>query len=480
MENFTHKLIRNMSLSEKVHFKRNSMIHSNKMDKNYLKIYEALESMDHFNKEILVDFFKGTSIEKYLSSEMNYLKDRILISLFNYNLNNSKRNQIQKGILMVEVLASRGYQKEAIKKIKSLKKTAILQEEFTWILRLIELEEIVLFKEGVIGYKNKLEELNNQRQVITNKIQNLNEYHILRQEIRELQFSKNLLQNKAQYIEPIINNPLIRDQKKCQSVRAKEHWFYINVLANYLQYNFNTGLDISSQYIGFMQKNKNLFDLNKMMPALSNYLYHSALTSQVHHYQVAKNMLLNVSKSKSISQSYLSYIIFSRSIEFAYYSRDHSIAAQYLDLTIELLEKSISEFENSQIQYLYMLIVRTYIDLKEYDSAMYYCNLWLRMGVLDYRKVQARLFSLIINYSLGHYELLRSEIVLLKTLIKVNLREKELINIFHTFFKTILKHQERRKKPIEKLQNSLKSINTLHPGYFDFISFNYYKWSLKL
>ena len=46
------------------------------------------------------------------------------------------------------------------------------------------MEEIILFKEGIIGYKANLEQLHQQRSNINHTIQNLNNYHILRQEIR--------------------------------------------------------------------------------------------------------------------------------------------------------------------------------------------------------------------------------------------------------------------------------------------------------
>ena len=54
---------------------------------------------------------------------------------------------------MVESLATKGFQKEALKKLKAIKKTALKQEEFTWILRLIELEEMLMFKEGILDIK---------------------------------------------------------------------------------------------------------------------------------------------------------------------------------------------------------------------------------------------------------------------------------------------------------------------------------------
>ena len=54
---------------------------------------------------------------------------------------------------MVESLATKGFQKEDLKKLKAIKKTALKQEEFTWILRLIELEEMLMFKEGILDIK---------------------------------------------------------------------------------------------------------------------------------------------------------------------------------------------------------------------------------------------------------------------------------------------------------------------------------------
>ena len=61
--------------------------------------------------------------------------------------------------------------------MKVLKKIARKQEEFTLILRLIELEEINLFKQGIIGNKDKLQALEEQRSKTTTMIRNLNSYN---------------------------------------------------------------------------------------------------------------------------------------------------------------------------------------------------------------------------------------------------------------------------------------------------------------
>lgn len=477
MSDFLHQLVGNLSTSEKVHFKRSAKIHAGKEDKNYLKIYEAVEKLEHYEKEYLPTLFKGTTIEKYLSSEIDYLKEKLLISLFNFNLNRTKRNQIQKGILIIEVLANKGFRKEALKKLKSIKKQALKQEEFTLILRLIELEEIIFFKEGIMGYKEKLEALRTQRNEVTQKIQNLNDFHILRQEVRESQFSKVLLGNHAQVFKEMNANPLIQNKANCLSIKAKEHWYYIQVLMSYLTRNFKQGLAVSEEYIQFMYDNGHLFNLKKILPGLSNYVYHSALTANKSHFEKGIKLLAQFADKREISNAYFNYIKYTRILEFSYYSKDLAMTRKNLNIAINILEEEVENLEESQIQYLFMVIVRGAMVSKNYELGMDYIYKWQQRGVLSYRKVQALLFSIIIHFELGHWKLIQSEIILLKKLWKENPREKKLIKAFSSFLNSFFKHPDRRKVFIGKFQQELKSISQNNERYFDFISFDYYEWS---
>ena len=81
MSRLLFELVKSMTLNEKVYFKRNAKIHSGNEEMNYLKVYEVVEKLKEFDKQKLKEHFKGTTIEKYLSSEVNYLKEKILISL---------------------------------------------------------------------------------------------------------------------------------------------------------------------------------------------------------------------------------------------------------------------------------------------------------------------------------------------------------------------------------------------------------------
>ena len=81
--------------------------------------------MKSFQKDDLKNHFKGTPIAKYLSSEISYLKNKILASLINFHSNNSPRNKVQKGILSIEILITKEFRKEAMKKLIFLKKNSL-------------------------------------------------------------------------------------------------------------------------------------------------------------------------------------------------------------------------------------------------------------------------------------------------------------------------------------------------------------------
>jgi hypothetical protein len=480
MSQFLYDLIKNMTKSEKIHFKRHTKAHAEKGDKNYLKIYDVIEGLKTYDKEVLPNLFKGTTIEKYQSSEVKYLTDKILLNLSNFSLNSSKRNQIKKGILMLEVLTTKGFKKEALKKLKVLKKSALKQEEFTSVLRLIELEEIILFKQGIIGYKDQLEELEKQRSQITAIIKNLNKYHLLRQEVREFQFSEQLYNNDMQLLRVFMNQSFVKGMSNCLSKKSMEHWHYINVLIQYLKSDFETGLESSHLYVNFINENSHLFDSTQILPALSNYIYHAALTKNKHHFVHGHSLLQKLFHKENFSEFYLKYISYTRYLEFAYHTNDLKLMQEYVTLAIGLIEHNSDQFEESQIQYLHLTIVKSSIVLKDYSLGMRYSNLWHQRGVLPYDKVQARILSIILHFEVNYNDLILSEIITLKKMIKNNEREKGLINSLCTFFNSMINHPERKVTIVKNLQNELKVISKIKSASSSFIYFDYYKWSLQL
>lgn len=480
MSGFLYELIDSLSTSEKIYFKRTAGTHARKGNKNYLKIYEALEQQEHAGTHALKEIYAGSKIGQYLPSECNYLAEKLLLSLFNFNLNSSKRNQIQKGIILIEGLIKKGFRKQALKKLNFVKKNADKQEELTMLLRLIELEEVILFKEGIIGYRDQLEALKEQRNTVTAKIQNLNDYHMLREEVREAQFTESLAINDLDRFKEICANVLVLDSGHCLTLKAKEHWYYIQVLTNYLKWDFQKGLYYAHEYLQFTKQNAHLFSTSKLLPTLSNFIFHSALTRDKTSFTTGLQMLEELSNSEQISDSYCAYIKYTRNLEFAYYTKDMEVMEAYLEPTADLLKTHREEFEEAQLQYLFMNVARTAIVLRKYKVATLAMNEWMQAGVLSYRKVQARLFLLMVHFELGYFDLVQSELVQLKKMEKKYLRDQLLIKAFYRFFNAASKHPDRKTKLLTVLQQELKVLADTQPGYYDFIAFDYYQWSLEL
>ncbi len=358
-----------------------------------------------------------------------------------------------------------------------MKKSAIEQEEFISILRLIELEEIILFKQGIIGYKDKLQALYLQRSKIALIIQNLNEYHFLRQEIREFQFTELLFQEDMKELEDFCDNPLVQNIENCLCEKAKEHWFYIKVLVHYLRENFQQGLNVSFEYVDFIVSNIQLIDSSRVLPAMSNYIYHAALNKDKDHFLRGQKLIIDISSEQGYDEYYVKYILYSRNLEFAHQANDLRLMKEYLALTLDLIENNLDQYVEAQIQYLYSMIIKSAITLKDSDLGIRCSNLWHQRGVLNHVKVQAQLYFIILHYELGYMELIQSEIILLKKLTKNNPREKGLIDAFYTFLSSIIRYPEEKGALLASFQRKLKTVTDNKRG---FSFFNYYQWSINL
>ena len=137
MIHYLVNLIKGLSASEKIYFKRITSAHDRKRDNNYLKIYNAIDKEGLTSEQDIRDHFHGTTINDHLQSECNYLSEKLLIALFNYNLNRNAENKFEKGIILIQELSRKGFRKQALKKLVFVKKKAEKQEQFMILIRLI-------------------------------------------------------------------------------------------------------------------------------------------------------------------------------------------------------------------------------------------------------------------------------------------------------------------------------------------------------
>jgi len=177
-----------MTMREKAYFKRFASLYSENTEKNYLLLFEAIAKMEHFDKALLYKHFEGKPIARHLSSELNYLLKQLLKSTANFYLKSAMPMKLQQGILYTEILIERGFPKKAFKFLNKAKK-------------------------GILGFTENLEALGKERELITSKINNLNQLRLLREQIREWQLSTSN-ENRINEIAVFLENQLIKKEEQ--------------------------------------------------------------------------------------------------------------------------------------------------------------------------------------------------------------------------------------------------------------------------
>lgn len=475
MSEFIYRFIGSLSMSEKAYFKRQAKAHSQNKEKNYLRLFDAIDKMEVYDKDKLKAKFAGESIGKYLSSEINYLLDQLLKSLVNFNFDSSVKTKLQKSILNIDILIDKGFQKRALKLLYEAKKMAYRSEDFTTILKLMQIEEEVLFTKGILGFTEQLSILSKERQNINDQISNLNSFRLMREQIRELQFSGipiEEIKNHPHFFLPSLSNgdllPL--------SLSAKQHWYYIFTLGYYIIGDYESAKEIAKKYAELLGKHDYLFEKLTLLIAISNHMYYCALTKDEVAYN---NMLLHLNKLEndpSFDSVFISYIKYARGLELYYRMNEPNAGMALMNEVEQFVNSHISDLGTTQSNYLLFLSVRTCIISNEYLEAVDWVNLWRQHGSLKYTLIYSRLFSLILYFELDWNDLLRSEV---DTAYKVLKRQGEynaLSKTLLTFFRNCLKGPNRHRELLIKLEADLISIYSEPERKNDLNYFNFLEW----
>lgn len=119
---FLHQLIHSLDRSEKRYFKVFSAQQKGKGAKNYLKVYEAMENMQEWSAEELLNALSGEPFVPYLSSEKNYLWKTLLKAMRSYHESQFSEIRTHDQFLEARILESKGLYLAAMKQLdKALK-----------------------------------------------------------------------------------------------------------------------------------------------------------------------------------------------------------------------------------------------------------------------------------------------------------------------------------------------------------------------
>lgn len=409
-------LIKSLSKSEKRFFKLSSSLQAG--DKNYLKIFDAIDKQNEYDEDALKELFKKETFIKHFPSEKNHLYKLILKSLRAYHSDNSVSSILKQEIKNIEILYKKALYPECNKFLARAKKMAVTHEKFYYLFELLSWEKLLLEEAYEAGeFSRDLDALIREEQDVIEKLNNLAAYHILYSKINYVYRSGGYVRSEAEksLVEEISHHPLIVGQNTALSRRAATICYYIQGFCAV------TNVDKETATRKFLRV-KEILDENPLIRrdlpkryirTLSNLLNIYIDTGKIDDALEMIETMRNYTKKTNFGTEDIELMVFKSTYhaELRIYEKkgDFDKAIEIVD-DIERGIKASDGKINKEQELLFMFsIASVYFGAGKYRDSLAWLNRVLNDNEPNLRQdiySYARLFNLVIHYELGNYDLL--------------------------------------------------------------------------
>lgn len=410
-------LIHSLTKSEKRFFKLSSSLQSG--DKNYLKIFDAIDRQEEYSEEDLKEEFKDETFIRHLPSEKNHLYKLILKSLRSYHADDSISSVLKQEIKNIEILYKKALFKECNKFLMRAKKLAISHEKFYFLFELISWEKMLLEEAYEDGeFTKDLDTLIKEEQEVIEKLRNLAAYHVLYSKINYVFRSGGYVRDEddRNLVDEIGQHPLIVGKNTALSRRAATICYYTQGFCHMANGEYQVA------YQKFMRVKEILDDNEKIKSDLSKRYTRTMsniLTCLIDQkdYEKASEMIVtmrsihkdnpafkttdihvNVFKTTSIAE-----------LQVCLYTGNYQQGLKVIQSIIDGLDIYEGKLHKEQQLKFFYYIAYVYFGAGEYNKSLFWINKvlndkenTLRQDIYSY----ARLFNLVIHFELKNYDLM--------------------------------------------------------------------------
>ncbi|OFY88144.1 MAG: hypothetical protein A3K10_14950 [Bacteroidetes bacterium RIFCSPLOWO2_12_FULL_31_6] len=470
-------LIKSLTQSEKRYFK----LHNGKQDgrNKYIDIFDAIDNCKAYNEEELKNGFKNKELVKNFAVIKNYLFNTIVESLHEHSAYDTAEYKLEALIKKIKVLYEKALIDLCLKYIEKAKKLANEHECFTELIQLLSIQHQISLRNTSTLF-NKQKEIREELDLSVEKSINYSLYLKLIRNITYYTQVENL-NIESNEISSLIKHPLLSERNLTLSKKALS--LYLKIHATISEYN--------GEKLDAIQYNYEILKSIELSPTIFNenpFSYARAINAylqdaiNVKHFEHFEHYLSELKKllSKKISSHHL------HTIKGFYYLNIINLQIVYgrFNEVIEIIEKERDEiFKNLliptkfRIGIIYFECI-AYIGTQQYKTTLkiLHTNLSSNENTIFPLKRISRILSLIMQYELGNYTGLMSEIESASKFINSlenNMGEKliikhikQLLNCFDK--KDKIDCLEKFKNELIKLESNSKEFLTI--SYFDFLS----------
>lgn len=482
------RLIRSLTTSEKGYFKKFAAKNASGSRKNYIVLFDAIESMNSYDEDLLRKKLKNEPIARQLSVYKVYLFNLILKSLGQYGAFENSTSRIKELLENSRTLASKALHKESLKLLKKAKELAYKYEQFTTLLDILIAERNII---TVLPDKNIREirrQLYDEELAVTEKLRKTFEYSWLSDQMVIFVEQKGDFreESKLKEMEKIITSPLMRSFSGATEYSMKFYYLHTHLFYSLGKNNLVEVSRILKKEIELMETNSHFIEDNpkNYSASLINFLLFSQMTGSrkdVRESVIKLNALRKKLRNKVSLQLELHILFHAANTEMLIYRNSCDLTRGRI--AAKKIETELPKYPNEVPQQLKAALLSNlcsfYVIDQKYDQALAAVNRLLRETSVNFKSdvnYFARIVQLMIHFELKNYDLLEYLAGSAKNFFKSQKGAFKIENILIDFFKNIVKQGPSEfgasfEELLFKLKKTLKEQESyaLH-SYFDFVS----------
>lgn len=216
-----YRLIKSLTMSEKIYFKKTASLHIIKGSNNYIKLFDGIQKQiaeGKYNEALLKEIFKGDAFIKNFHVAKKYLYKIILKSLRQFHSDNLISVQITNLYNEAVILYRKSLIKESYDQLNQCKELIYKDQKFEFLFQALKLERYLLSPYE----KNLLLDNSKEMSEAIEKMINIKQYSELFGKFFESK-DEIFLRKEIDYnrIEPFLSHPLLSDVELAVTPESK-------------------------------------------------------------------------------------------------------------------------------------------------------------------------------------------------------------------------------------------------------------------
>ncbi len=480
-----HELIRSLSSVEKRYFKLFSERHSTKSKKNYLKLFDKIDSQDEYDEDEIINVFKNDAFIKHLSIAKNRLYHQILKSLDAFYAQDSAEAEIGRYIHYGEILFQKTLYQQCERILNTAKKMALKYEKWGALIQIIRRQKrLAEIRHYEKGKKSEIDQLRKLEAEALQKLETESKLWYEKSHIFYNLFTKGQVRDKelARKMLPAVKELDVLSNNSPKSFEST----YLNYHTQSAYY-FSTG-DYPNSYKS-LKANAELMEENLDMIKDEPSLYISVLTNLIYvcaklNYFDKLNSYLNKTRnlpkplSKRVTEDLeLRIFINSNSLELAICSIKGDVARgiPLVSETINGLEQWKPKMSDVRLASFYQYFSTLYFINGDYKNALKWNNELLNSIAIDKTEDQycfSQMFHLLIHFELGNIDIIPHSLKSLGRYLETRKRHFRFETHFLEFMKQV--SREGQKDHSDSLNQFLTEIRALESDQYEKAVFDYF------